>query len=104
MNALDLRTCNSRYQDIIQYLKARDYIKSEELVKTMLLEQLDSPEPHNLIGIIFEFRNEFERARAHYRAALALDPSYLPAARNLDRISRIYYCRENIDYGEAIRF
>ncbi|MHB8074065.1 hypothetical protein [Desulfosporosinus fructosivorans] len=41
-------------------------------------------------------------ARKHYRAAYALDPTFKPAIRNLERISTFdnRYGRDHIDFGD----
>ena len=42
-------------------------------------------QPHNLMGIIAESRNDHVQAMKHFRAAWALDPTYQPARINLER-------------------
>lgn len=42
-----------------------------------------APEPHNLIGIVLEKMGDHLTAMKHFRAAWALDPTYLPASHNL---------------------
>lgn len=44
-----------------------------------------SPVPHNLMGIILECKNDRTEAMRHFRAAYALDPTYIPARYNLER-------------------
>lgn len=43
-----------------------------------------APEPHNLLGIILEKTGDHLTAMKHFRAAWALDPTYLPANHNLN--------------------
>ena len=43
------------------------------------------PEPYNLIGLVEEIRGDLLEALKMYRAALAIDPTYKAAARNLGR-------------------
>lgn len=43
-----------------------------------------APEPHNLLGIVLEKTGDHASAMRHFRAAWALDPSYLPANHNLN--------------------
>lgn len=43
-----------------------------------------APQTHNLMGIILEKKEEHAAAMKHFRAALALDPTYYPAKHNLD--------------------
>lgn len=53
----------------------------------------DAPEPHNLLGIWFELKSNEDMARKHYRAAYALDPTFKPACKNLERISAMFEYR-----------
>lgn len=43
-----------------------------------------APEPHNLLGIILEKTGDHLSAMKHFRAAWALDPTYMPANHNLN--------------------
>lgn len=43
-----------------------------------------APHPHNLLGIVMEKTGDHISAMKHFRAALALDPTYLPATYNLE--------------------
>jgi len=68
-------------------LKAGDYVQAEEQIKKAMNENPHSPVVHNLYGILEELLKEDKLAHKHYRAAMALDPAYIPAMRNLERIS-----------------
>jgi FixJ family two-component response regulator len=57
------------------------------------------PEAFNLLGGLCEARGDRMQADKNYRAALALDSSYKPAQRNLDRITRRPYTKLGIDWG-----
>ena len=60
-------------------------------------------QPHNLMGIIVESRNDHVQAMKHFRAAWALDPTYRPA-RNVyhtpNVICRLYDPEREIVYKE----
>jgi len=86
----------------ISELKEGDYSKAEENIKRAMLQRPHSPEAHNLYGILAELESDGSLARKHYRAAYALDPTYKPAARNLERIATFEYYLYNkkIDYGD----
>lgn len=71
----------------IKALKEEDYILAEEQIKKAMNENPHSPVVHNLYGILEELLKEDNLAHKHYRAAIALDPAYIPAMRNLERIS-----------------
>lgn len=42
-----------------------------------------APEPHNLLGIILEKKGDHQNAMKHFRAAIAMEPTYHPANHNL---------------------
>ena len=54
----------------------------EDICHAMYLHP-DSPEPHNLMGILLEKQKNHTGAMKHFRAALDLDPTYRPAQENL---------------------
>jgi Flp pilus assembly protein TadD len=61
----------------------------------------DAPQPHNLLGIWFELNEDGDKARKHYRAAYALDPTFRPACKNLERICTMSDCgRIPYDFGD----
>lgn len=49
-----------------------------------------APQPHNLLGIILEKTGDHAAAMRHFRAAWALDPTYLPADHNLNTYGTFY--------------
>lgn len=57
------------------------------------------PEAFNLLGILYELRNDVQGAQRMYRATLALDPTYRPASENLHRTTQMRYTREGMDLG-----
>lgn len=56
------------------------------VIKEALILNTEAAEPHNLLGIFYELKGDDNNARMHYRAAYALDPTYRPACRNLERL------------------
>lgn len=81
------------YDSYLQFAKKqivdKDYDGAMESLKDAIgLDPLKA-EPHNIMGTIHEIRKEFEEAKKHYKAALALDPGYLQAQRNLVRVNEI---------------
>lgn len=61
-----------------------EYEESKNLLKSMIGEYPHAPEPHNLFGLILEKESDHLLAMKHFRAAWALDPTYLPARYNLE--------------------
>jgi hypothetical protein len=58
------------------------------------------PEGHNLQGAVAELGGRWLDALKHYRAALAVDPAYGPADRNLERVVVRHEIALQIDLGE----
>lgn len=81
------------FEDIVNLAKAeinkKDFNDAIELLKKASSIQSEKPEPFNLMGVIYELKNNQAKAMKMYRAALALDPSYQPANDNLQRASEI---------------
>ena len=59
----------------------------------------DRPESFNLLGCLSEARGQQLEAQKNYRAALALDPAYQPAQKNLERVTSRPYTPLGIDWG-----
>jgi FixJ family two-component response regulator len=59
----------------------------------------DRPEAFNLLGGLYEVRNNRLEAVKNYRVSLALTPSYKPAQKNLDRVTSRPYSPLGIDWG-----
>ncbi|HEY5555522.1 hypothetical protein [Acetobacterium sp.] len=83
-------------------LKEGNYPWAEEKIKQAMFENPHSPIVQNLYGILEELLKEDNLAHRHYRAAYALDPSYKPAIRNLERITIFeeYPSKRHIDFGD----
>lgn len=62
----------------------RDYQQCEDLIRDAMRQYPHAPEPHNLLGILLEKECNHPAAMKHFRAAWALDPTYMPARNNLD--------------------
>lgn len=70
--------------DIRSLVYEGDYEACEKLLCEAMFKYPHAPHPHNLYGIILEKKGDHYRAMNHFRAAWALDPSYLPANHNLN--------------------
>lgn len=86
-------------------IKLGDFDRARVLLGQAVQEDQNQPEYHNLLGIIAELKRDLALACKHYRAAYALDPSYGPASRNLDRITAYSTARNTgtPDYGDACK-
>jgi tetratricopeptide (TPR) repeat protein len=83
-------------------LRKRDIPASRALIADALVADMDAPHPHNLLGILCELSGDDNAARKHYRAAYALDPTYKPACRNLERLVFFEWGPQNRDYDFGI--
>lgn len=81
-------------------LKNGEIEESYSLILNALNFNPDSPEPHNLLGIWYELKGDQNQARKHFRASYALDPTYEPATKNLERLCS-FYIQKNLrtDFG-----
>lgn len=59
------------------------------------------PEAQNLTGAITEIRGDWLTALKHYRAAMALDPTYKPADANVERIVSRHEKARDISLDES---
>ncbi len=73
-----------------ELISLRDYEKCESLIRSAMGKYPHAPEPHNLIGILLEKKGDHLTAMKHFRAAWALDPTYIPARQNLDCYGTFY--------------
>ncbi|MCE5196308.1 MAG: hypothetical protein LLG09_04165 [Negativicutes bacterium] len=77
--------CDS-FRDLSERL---NYTACERLLRSAMAEYPHSPVPHNLMGVLLEYQNNHPAAMKHFRAAWALDPTYLPARLNLEHYSSL---------------
>jgi DNA-binding NtrC family response regulator len=92
------------FKELIKYSKKciieKEFQKAKEYLKKAIAENMDSPEPHNLLGILSEFEGDLSTARKHYRAALELDPTFKPADENLERTTHFKYSKDGMNFDE----
>jgi DNA-binding NtrC family response regulator len=90
-------------RDALDEKKASDYASLLELAKRSIGQRLfdaavehvrkavgldpTRPEAFNLLGVLMEVRKNQTEAQEYYRAALALDPTYESARKNLSRLT-----------------
>lgn len=66
------------------------YSDSERLITNAMQKYPHAPEPHNLLGLLLEEKGDHSAAMKHFRAAYALDPTYLPAKQNLEHFGTFF--------------
>ena len=73
-----------------ELISNRKYDECEkEIIKAMALMP-HSAIPHNLMGILCGIRQDKVLAMKHFRAAYALDPTYIPARYNMEQYGTMY--------------
>lgn len=91
------------FKDTVEFAKScilsQEYDKATEYLKKAVGMEVDSPEPHNLLGVLSEMNGDKMKAQNHYRAALALDPTYESASKNLSRVVIDGNNNKKIDLG-----
>lgn len=82
-------------------LRTKDLPLAKTGISEMMAQYMDAPEPQNLLGILYELLGDYQAARRHYRAAYALDPTYKPCCRNLERITSYDFSTKitDMDFG-----
>lgn len=78
--------CNT----VRDFVGQKKYRECEQLITDAMGKYPHAPEPHNLIGILFENEGDHLTAMKHFRAAWALDPTYIPARYNLERYGSFF--------------
>jgi len=71
-------------EEVRRKMKKGEYEGCKEMMNNALQKYPHAPEPHNLYGLVLEGQGEHVLAMKHFRAAWALDPTYLPARYNLN--------------------
>lgn len=93
------------FKDLTEYAKKcilnEEYEKAECFLKIAVSKEVQSPETYNLLGVLAEAFTNISKAQKYYRAALAFDPSYIPAQMNLQRTAQFKYTKKGIDFGDG---
>jgi FixJ family two-component response regulator len=81
------------YASNLEYAKKcmgeRHFAAATEYLNKALSLDPSRPEAFNLLGVIQETQGDVLEAMKNYRAALSLDPTYVPAQTNLDRATTL---------------
>lgn len=72
--------------DTVRKLVAQNkFIECKVPIQDAMAKYPHAPQPHNLIGIVLEMEGDHMTAMNHFRAAWALDSTYIPARFNMKR-------------------
>lgn len=114
MKALEQSNCDTRLHSLCEkvryYSGLQEYPTCYELITDAIANNPNSPAPHNLLGILLEKKGNHALAMRHFRAAWALDPTYLPARQNLEKFGtfrsncRIAFDEADCDKGKEIEY
>jgi len=87
----------------VKSLRGGEYEKAYGFIVESMRIDPDAPQPHNLLGIMYELKGNGSKARCHYRAAYSLDPTFEPACRNLEQICTLLdnYKLRTYDFGDG---
>lgn len=89
-------------KEAVSNLKIHEFEEAYKFIMKAISENPNAPEPHNLLGIWYEFKGNKDLARKHYRVAYVLNPIYKPATINLERVSTLFSYKEiQVDFGEG---
>lgn len=104
LEVCEKNSIDNKINKIIYYLKIDDYDSAINHIKGVMVEDLSSGKIHNLLGIYYEKKANFNRARKRYRAACDLEPTIIASRKNLETLGGFRYICSNkyIDYGEEI--
>jgi two-component system, OmpR family, alkaline phosphatase synthesis response regulator PhoP len=77
------------YRSLIELTKRhisdQSFGDARETVRKAIGADPAQPEAYNLLGVLFEIKNDWLEAQKFYRAALEIDPTFKPARENLER-------------------
>ena len=66
-----------------------EYKECEKKLGEAMLQNPHSAISHNLMGILMEKERNHVLAMKHFRAAYALDPTYIPACYNMEQYRKV---------------
>jgi DNA-binding NtrC family response regulator len=102
-DSIDEKTAGT-YKERIELAKRsiseQQFDSAQEHVRQAISIDSTKPEALNLLGAIKEMRGDWLDALKQYRAALALDPTYKPANKNVERIVIEHKQGNGINLGE----
>ena len=73
-----------------QLMIQRKFEQCQKEIETAMAENPHCAIPHNLMWILLEKESNHVLAMKHFRAAYALDPTYVPARYNMEQYAQMY--------------
>lgn len=81
-------------------MKDHAYEQCYKIITETMKKYPHAPHPHNLLGMLLENEGKHLLAMKHFRAAWALDPTYLPARYNLEVYGTFFIAKQGV-YDES---
>ncbi len=88
--------CNT----VREFIGQKKFRESEDLIAKAMAKFPHAPQPHNLMGIQLESKCDHISAMKHFRAAWALDPTYLPVRINITQYADMFCRNRKYTYTE----
>ncbi len=85
-------------------INLRDFAMAKKNIIRALEIDEKSPEALNLAGVMIEMRDDYDRAKKYYGAAIKQDSNYAPAQQNMRRIYELFHfgsSKEPYNLGKA---
>lgn len=73
-----------------QLMIQRKFEQCQKEIETAMAENPHCAIPHNLMWILLEKESNHVLVMKHFRAAYALDPTYVPARYNMEQYAQMY--------------
>ena len=73
-----------------EYIEHNNFDKCKGIICEAMKKYPNSPQPHNLMGILYENKGDHIMAMKHFRASCAIDPSYLPSRYNMEQYGDMF--------------
>jgi len=96
----EVRDYATHFQQAKECVKERHMDAAMEHLRLAIALVPERPEAFNMLGAVFEMRNDPSEAGKHYRVAWHLDPTYRPAGINLERVTILPREQSPIQLGE----
>ncbi len=100
LNSIKSLSKNHLYRQLISSaidsLNNNNYDEAEAFAVKAIAIDCNLPDAHNLLGAIYELKGDNIHAERHYLAANSLDPTYLPAIRNIRRLTTFSFQHKRI--------
>lgn len=84
-------TFDAHFQEAQRLINLRRFGESWQHLSRALELHANSPEALNLAGVMFEMKEDYERARKLYGKAIKYSPSFGPAQQNMRRIFELFH-------------